>query len=95
MFDEDYYLKRYPELSQAIKDGHIDSGSHHYRLHGFRERRIPFRVDLDYLLRYPDAGLAISRGEYFDLQHFHAEKGGRSRLHTLRTLTQGTRRDAA
>ncbi len=75
LFDEEFYLTRYPELSQAIKDGHIESGSHHYRLHGFCERRVPFRVDLDYLLRYPDAGFAIGRGEYFDMQHFHAEKG--------------------
>ena len=75
LFDEDWYRLRYPELNAAIAEGHIESGRHHYELHGFRERRAGFELDMEYANRYPDAGVALSEGRFYDLAHFHAERG--------------------
>ena len=75
LFDEEYYLRRYPEIKTAVTTGLMKSGKDHYELHGFREGRNPYEIDMDYMIRYPDAGLAISNGEFTDPYHFHAERG--------------------
>jgi hypothetical protein len=75
LFDEEFYQRRYPEIKTAIGAGLVKSGRDHYELHGFREARHPFEVDLDYMIHYPDVGLAISNGEFTDPYHFHAERG--------------------
>jgi hypothetical protein len=41
IFDEGYYLKRYPDIAAALKDGRIPSGRWHYEPTGHREGRIP------------------------------------------------------
>jgi hypothetical protein len=41
IFDETYYLKRYPDIADALKEGRIPSGRSHYEPTGHREGRIP------------------------------------------------------
>lgn len=41
MFDEAYYLARYPDVAAAVAAGHFTSGKHHYDLHGRAEGREP------------------------------------------------------
>lgn len=38
-FDEDFYLQKHPDVSQAIKKGAFESGWHHYELYGKSEFR--------------------------------------------------------
>ena len=75
LFDEKFYLARYPEIGAAIEAGTVRSARLHYETLGFLEGRTPFDIDLHYAIRHPQAGLAISNGEFTDLHHFHAERG--------------------
>ena len=38
-FDEEFYLKKHPDVLAAVKAGGFDSGWHHYLEFGFREQR--------------------------------------------------------
>ncbi len=38
-FDEEAYLRMYPDIAQAVQRGDIASGEEHYRKHGIREGR--------------------------------------------------------
>jgi len=40
VFDEEFYLTRYPGVAEAVKRGEFTSGLHHYKLFGAREGRI-------------------------------------------------------
>ncbi len=75
LFDEQFYLSAYPDLGRLVSGGHLSSGRDHYAMYGFRERRLPFPIEMSYLYRYPDAASGISNGDYLDLAHFHAERG--------------------
>ena len=75
IFDEGEYLARYVELAAARDAGVIKDGCDHYRLHGFREKRVPCAIGIDYAYRYPDAGIAVAEGRFVDLAHFHAAHG--------------------
>ena len=75
VFDEDYYLRAYPDLQRLVQQGFLSSGRDHYIAHGFGERRLPFHLEWSYLYRYPDSGEAIANGEFQDLIHFHASRG--------------------
>jgi hypothetical protein len=44
-FDEEWYLERYPDIARAVAKGIIPSGYHHYKLQGFKERRLPLRPE--------------------------------------------------
>ncbi len=75
VFDEDYYLRLHGELAMAKASGMISSGRSHYEMHGFREGRQPCHMDISYAYRHPDAGMAVSNGDYLDLLHFHVARG--------------------
>ncbi len=40
-FDEEWYLRRYPDIAKAVAEGHVKSGLEHYLSHGRREGRLP------------------------------------------------------
>ena len=40
LFDEAFYLQKYPDIAQAIKKGAFESGWHHYELYGKSEFRM-------------------------------------------------------
>ena len=72
--DEDWYLKRYPDVQLAIDNNVVPSAAAHYARHGYFENRMPYRIEVDaawYLQQYPDVGLAIEREEFSSAQeHF-------------------------
>jgi hypothetical protein len=40
-FDEEWYLRRYPDVAKAVSEGRGKSGLQHYLVHGRREGRLP------------------------------------------------------
>lgn len=40
-FDEEWYLRRYPDVARAIEEGRGKSGLEHYLAHGRSEGRLP------------------------------------------------------
>lgn len=73
-FDEDWYLKNYPDVGAAIKSGTVKQAYHHYTRFGYFEHRLPRDIKVDeswYLDTYPDVREAIARGNYSSAQdHF-------------------------
>ncbi len=72
--DEAWYLKRYPDVAEAIARGDIDQARSHYLVSGMYEGRLPHAVKLDqsdYLKRHRDVAEAIEAGAYANaLEHF-------------------------
>jgi hypothetical protein len=73
-FDEEWYLRTYPEVRQAILDGHFSSAWNHFRGIGYFEGRFPFEPSVDgswYLATYPDVANAMVKGVLSDArEHF-------------------------
>ena len=66
-FDEVWYLSRYPDVREAIKQGVIASGRDHYIQSGYYEHRMPCAILIKekwYLDAYPDVAEAIRKGVY-------------------------------
>jgi hypothetical protein len=72
--DDDWYLRRYPDVQLAIDSHTVPNASAHYTRHGYFENRMPYRIEVDadwYLREYPDVRLAIEREEFTSAQdHF-------------------------
>jgi hypothetical protein len=81
--DEDWYLKQYPDVKEAISRGVFRSGKHHFVENGYFEGRRPYRVVVDeewYGRAYPDVNEGLEFGEVSSFQeHFelYGEKEGR------------------
>ncbi|HEY0183968.1 MAG TPA: hypothetical protein VGC09_14265 [Rhodopila sp.] len=45
--DEDWYVKRYPDIADAIKEGLVPSGRQHWVHDGYFEGRLPFPIKVD------------------------------------------------
>lgn len=80
VFDERFYLERYPDIASAIKSHKVKSGIDHYLETGYFENRQPGRLMVDeryYLQENPDVADAIRRGtvksaqEHFDNAGFN------------------------
>ena len=66
-FDEVFYLDRYADIATAVAAGHLPSGAHHYRHHGFSEGREPCAVDRAwYCQTYPIAAVELGQGDAVD-----------------------------
>ena len=62
-FDEEGYLRLYPDVAAAIARNHEVSGWNHYKNHGFREGRKANDLQDDFYLRaYPLAAMEIREG---------------------------------
>lgn len=72
--DDAWYLTRYPDVAEAIKDQLVSGAADHYVRHGYFENRLPFRIKVNerwYLEQYPDVRDAIAKGHYKAAQdHF-------------------------
>ena len=72
--DNDWYLKRYPDVQTAIANDLVPSANAHYTRHGYFENRMPYRIEVVpdwYLQEYPDVRTAIERDDYGSAQdHF-------------------------
>ncbi len=73
--DEAWYLKQYPDVAEAIRDGVIDSAKEHFLNDGYFEGRLPFLIEVDeawYLEQYPEIADHVARGELESAQkHFN------------------------
>ena len=77
LFDEEYYLSRYPDVLVALKHG-LPNGLLHYTNAGLREGREGFRLDKHWYVRaYPQAAREIGLGLYEDARHHFAAVGVR------------------
>ena len=72
IFDEAFYLAKYPDIADAVAGGHFPSGRHHYENFGFAEGRDPCRIDKAwYCQTYPIAAVEMSQGDAIDpLRHW-------------------------
>jgi hypothetical protein len=73
--DNEWYIKRYPDVADAIRDGTCSGAEDHYFHYGFYENRLPHPVSVDeewYSAHYDDVrkaiemGLIASGNEHFD-----------------------------
>ena len=65
--DEEWYLRGYPDVKEAIENGRVLSAKEHYSRFGYYEHRLPHPISVDtpwYLQTYPDVQDSIKR------QHF-------------------------
>lgn len=79
-FDEVWYLDRYPDVAQAVRNGVIPSGRHHYINFGRDEGRLPCAYAFDpewYAATYPlaiaeteDASPSALRQHYLNVGRF-------------------------
>jgi hypothetical protein len=73
-FDENWYLRTYPDVEQAIESGATKSAKDHFVMNGYFEGRKPGPVEVDvdfYLATYSDVADGIEYGEIESAQaHF-------------------------
>jgi len=63
LFDEEAYLRLYPDIAAAIASGNLSSGWIHYLEFGAQEGRRPNDFDAEfYLNAYPEARIAVAQG---------------------------------
>lgn len=78
--DEQWYVKKYPDIQDAIDRSLVTGAAAHYLNHGYFENRIPYYIQVDsewYIEQYPDVGEAILRLEFSSAQE-HFETAGYS-----------------
>jgi hypothetical protein len=77
--DEDWYVRAYDDIGQAIKAGGVRSARQHFINDGYFEGRLPAPIRVDeawYLRRYPDVAEGIRKGilnsaqEHFDMDGY-------------------------
>jgi hypothetical protein len=64
-FDAGWYVRAYPDISQAISDGIVRTAADHYLAFGYYEHRMPYEINVDqpwYLSQYPDVDDAVAKG---------------------------------
>ncbi len=78
LFDEQWYLKTYTDVAEAVRNGGFSSGRDHYIREGRRGRRMPCFIPVDetfYLSTYADVSAAVAAGTFMSAQD-HFEKCG-------------------
>lgn len=76
--DEDWYVKQYPDVAQAMAEGKITSPRQHFIDNGYFEGRLPCVIRVDekwYQREYPDVGESIKKGVESSAQH-HFDRDG-------------------
>jgi hypothetical protein len=72
--DEAFYLERYQDVADGIRQGAIRSAREHFVDHGYFEGRLPYRINVDedwYLTTHKDVAETVSQGVYTSAQdHF-------------------------
>jgi hypothetical protein len=82
-FDEDGYLGANPDVREAVRRGHVESGQMHYIGYGYFEGRRGGTVKIDerrYLGDNPDVAAAINEGRIKSVEdHFYTIGAGEGR----------------
>lgn len=71
--NEEWYLRQYPDVANAIKEGGAKSAKQHYVDNGYFENRMPFPITVDeawYVREYPDVASSIRDGADTAQDHF-------------------------
>lgn len=86
IFNEEYYLRNYPDVAAAVQARVFTSGRQHFELVGITEGRVLISPSFDettYLAKYQDVAAAVQTGQFSSgLEHFirFGEAEGRSGL---------------
>ncbi len=78
--DEQWYLRRYPDVASAIRNGRLNSGHEHYVQIGYLEHRMPYSIEVDsnwYLSQYADVNEAVLNRTFASAQDHFEERGYR------------------
>lgn len=78
--DEDWYLARYSDVAEAIREGRVKSGRDHFINNGYFEGRLPFPLTIDeewYLAADPVLAEAIREGLIQSAQQHFEQHGYR------------------
>jgi hypothetical protein len=78
--DEAWYLKQYPDVAEAIRNGVIKSAKDHFLNDGYFKGRMPFEIKVDeawYLAQNPGVAEYIARGDLRSAQQHFTENGWR------------------
>jgi hypothetical protein len=76
--DTTWYLERYDDVAQAVRDGTLESPQRHFIEDGFFEGRMPFPINVDeawYLEQNPDVAESIREGRIASAQE-HFDRNG-------------------
>ncbi len=76
--DQDWYLKRYPDVAAAVGSDVVADAQQHYCESGYFEHRIPYQIDVDegwYVAQYADVQAAVAK-QVFNSAQEHFEKTG-------------------
>jgi len=76
--DEAWYLKRYPDIAEAIKAGVVESAQKHFVYDGYFEGRVPFPIKVNerwYLKQYPGVAEYVRKGILESGQQHFDENG--------------------
>jgi hypothetical protein len=72
--DEAWYLEKYPDVADAIKNGAVESARQHFMYNGYFEGRLPFPLQVDerwYLTENPGVAEYVRTGRLSSgQQHF-------------------------
>ena len=77
MFNEGFYLKKYPDVAEAVKKGSFTSGYEHYKKYGQKEKRLPVPPmptefnEAEYLELNPDVAKAVKDGSFVSGAHHY------------------------
>ena len=78
--DEEWYLRTYEDIAEAVRSGAIRSARQHFVEDGYFEGRLPFPIEVDeqwYMNQYPDVGDSVRRGLLPSAQTHFDEDGYR------------------
>jgi hypothetical protein len=76
--DEAWYLNRYQDIAQAIREGTVPSAQSHFVNDGYFEGRLPFDIKVDeryYLSQNPGVADYVRRGMLLSGQQHFEENG--------------------
>ena len=78
--DEEWYLKEYEDIAEAVRNGSIESAAQHFVDDGYFEGRRPFPMVVDerwYLEQYPDVAESVRKGVVTSGEQHFIEDGYR------------------
>jgi hypothetical protein len=78
--NEEWYLKEYEDIAEAVRSGKVESAQQHFMDDGYFEGRLPFPMPVDerwYLGQYPDVAESIRNGVVTSGEQHFAEDGYR------------------
>jgi hypothetical protein len=76
--DEDWYLKQYPDVADAVRKGTFRSARHHFIEEGYFEGRRASELEVDevwYVKNNPDVAAGLRTGKIASAREHFAEHG--------------------